>query len=239
LRQARTVDIAPAMAAAGMDWLFIDLEHGLMSLDLATQISVTANNSGVAPIVRVPHGQYDMATRALDGGAMGIVMPHVDTVEEARVFAERLRYPPDGTRSVAGAMPQMNFRAASVADATKAVNDAILLVAMLETRQAFANADAIAAIPGIDILLIGTNDLCMDMGIPGQVMHADVATLYKQAAAACQKHGKWLGMGGVYTDEGIATYSRLGARFILGGSDLSFVMAGAAARVGAVRKLGA
>lgn len=108
LRQARTVDIAPAMKTAGFDWLFIDLEHNAMSLDMAVQIG-RGQRRRHRPIVRVPNGQYDMATRVLDGGAMGIVIPHVDTGEEAATVADRLRYPPQGHRSVAGGMPQLNF----------------------------------------------------------------------------------------------------------------------------------
>ena len=93
IRQSRTVDIAAIMKACGYDWLFLDLEHNSMDLDTAVQISVAALGAGIAPIVRVPAGQFWLATRVLDGGALGIVMPHVDTAEEAREIADRLRYP--------------------------------------------------------------------------------------------------------------------------------------------------
>jgi 2-keto-3-deoxy-L-rhamnonate aldolase RhmA len=237
LRQARTVDIVPAMVTAGLDWLFIDLEHGTMPLDVAMQLSIAANGAGITPLVRVPFGQYDLATRALDGGAMGIVMPHVDTAEAAREMAERLRYPPAGHRSVAGAMAQFGFESRPLGDAAAELNSKLLLVAMLETPTAVANADAIAAVDGIDVLLFGTNDLSMEMGIPGQLMHPDIAKAYSAAAAACQRHGKWLGMGGVYTEQGIATYVKLGARMVLAGSDLSFIMSGVSARVASTRAL--
>src|SRR5918912_4202649 len=98
LRQARTVDIAPIMKAAGYDWLFLDLEHNSMDLDTAVQIAVAALGAGIALIVRVPAGQFWLATRVLDGGALGIVIPHVDTADEAREIADRLRYPPQGHR---------------------------------------------------------------------------------------------------------------------------------------------
>jgi len=164
LRQARTVDIAPAMKAVGFDWLFIDLEHGAMELDTAVQISVAALAAGISPLVRVPKGRYDLAARALDGGAFGIVMPHVDTADEAREIVNQLKYPPVGHRSIAGAMPHFGFQSVPLADAAAAVNSNMLIVAMLETPQAIANAEAIAAVPGIDVLLIGTNDLTSEMG---------------------------------------------------------------------------
>ncbi|MGE0723139.1 MAG: HpcH/HpaI aldolase/citrate lyase family protein [Alphaproteobacteria bacterium] len=230
LRQARTVDIAPAMRTAGFDWLFIDCEHNSMTLDMAVQISVAANLAGIAPIVRVPWGQYDMATRVLDGGAMGIVVPHVDTVEEAKTVADRLRYPPEGHRSVAGGMPQLNFAAVSNAEASAAMNKALLVVVMLETPTAIANAEKIAAVPGIDVLLIGTSDLTMEMGISGQLTHPDVVKAYETVIAACRKHGKWPGMGGVYVEEAMTKYIGMGARMILSGNDLSLLMAAATQR---------
>ncbi|MEZ5849864.1 MAG: aldolase/citrate lyase family protein [Hyphomicrobiaceae bacterium] len=230
LRQARTVDIAPVMKQAGYDWLFIDCEHNSMTLDTAVQISVTANACGISPIVRVPVGQYDMATRVLDGGAYGVVIPHVDTAEEARLIADRLRFPPVGHRSIGGPFPQLGFRPLPPAEGTKIINDNLLVVVMLETPTAIANADAIAAVPGIDVLLIGTSDLTMEMGLPGQHLHPDVEKAYATAAAACKKHGKWLGMGGVYTDEGLTKYIGMGAKMVLAGNDLPFLVQAATAR---------
>src|SRR5690606_11022504 len=131
LRQARTVDIAMAMKTCGFDWLFIDLEHGSMGLDTAVQISAAALGAGISPIVRVPRGCYDLAARALDGGAFGIIMPHVDTAAEAREIVDRLKYPPTGHRSAAGAMAQLGFASVPLAEATAAVNAAMLVVVML------------------------------------------------------------------------------------------------------------
>src|SRR5271166_4344806 len=83
IRMTRSVEIAKAMAVAGFDWLFLDMEHGVMSLEACAQISTAALDAGIAPIARVPNGEYAIATRALDNGALGIVMPHVDTAAEA------------------------------------------------------------------------------------------------------------------------------------------------------------
>src|SRR6267154_6086800 len=109
VRLVRNVDIIKVMKAAGFDWLFLDLEHGAMSIETACEISIAAQDSGIAPIVRVPYGELAMATRVLDGGALGIVIPHVDTAEEAREIADRLRYPPQGHRSVAGGLPHFGY----------------------------------------------------------------------------------------------------------------------------------
>lgn len=105
IRMTRSVEIAKAMAVAGFDWLFLDMEHGVMSLEACAQISTAALDAGIAPIARVPNGEYAIATRALDNGALGIVMPHVDTAAEAREVVNRLKYPPVGHRSMGGIGP--------------------------------------------------------------------------------------------------------------------------------------
>ena len=236
LRQARTVDIAAAMASCGFDWLFIDLEHGTMPLDTAVQISVAALTAGISPVVRVPSRQYSLATRVLDGGALGIVMPHVDTAEEARAIVGHLKYPPLGHRSMAGGMAYFGFRAVPTGEAAATMNAETLVVVMLETPQAIANAEAIAAVEGVDVLLIGTNDLMMEMGFPGQFGHAEVARAYDKVIAACRKHRKWPGMGGVYSEELLGKYVAMGMRVIIAGNDLGMLMAGASQRAKVLRE---
>jgi 4-hydroxy-2-oxoheptanedioate aldolase len=235
LRQARTVDIAAAMKTCGFDWLFLDLEHNSMTLDAAVQIAMAANAVGIAPLLRIPAGRYDMATRALDGGAWGIVVPHIDSPQEAREAVARLKYPPLGHRSIAGTMPQFDFESRPLAEATAAVNAGLLLVVMLETPQAIGNAEEIAAVPGIDALHVGANDLCMEMGIPGDFLHRDVERAFATVIAACRKHGKWPAMGGIYTEEGLGKYVGMGVRMVLAGSDLNLLMAAGAARAAFVR----
>ena len=115
VRMTRSVEIAKAMAVAGFDWLFLDMEHGVMSLEACAQISTAALDAGIAPIARVPNGEYAIATRALDNGALGIVMPHVDTAAEAREVVDRLKYPPLGHRSMGGIGPHYGLRSASSA----------------------------------------------------------------------------------------------------------------------------
>ncbi len=238
LRQARTVDIAAVMATCGFDWLFIDLEHGTMPLDIAVQISCAALTAGITPLVRVPSRQYALATRALDGGALGIVMPHVDTAEEAKAIVDHLKYPPLGHRSVAGGQAFLGFRPVPITEATRTMNAETLVVVMLETPQAIANADSIAAVPGIDVLLIGTNDLAMEMGIPGEFNHAEIARAYERVIAACRRHNKAPGMGGVYVEDLLAKYIGLGMRMILSGNDLSLIMAGGSQRTKFLRACG-
>jgi 4-hydroxy-2-oxoheptanedioate aldolase len=235
VRVVRGIEVARIMKTAGFDWLFIDLEHGQTSVESAYQICVAALDAGIAPLVRVPNGELRLATRCLDGGALGIVMPHVDTAEEARAFVDACRFPILGHRSIAGGYPQFGFGAKPVSEAMAAMNDATLLVVMLETPRAIDNAAAIAAVPGIDVLLIGTNDLCLEMGIAGQLSHERVVAAYETVVSACKAHNKWAGMGGVYTKELLTRYIALGMRMILAGNDLSLLMAAAQDQAGFVR----
>jgi 4-hydroxy-2-oxoheptanedioate aldolase len=236
VRMTRSVEIAIAMRTAGFDWLFLDLEHGTMSIDAAAQIAVAALDAGIAPIVRVPNGEYPIATRLLDNGALGVVMPHVDTADEAREVVEKLKYPPVGHRSMGGIGPHYGLRSASTGEAAKALNAANLTVVMLETPTAIANADAIAAVPGVDVLLIGTNDLCAEMGIPGDFGNDRVANAYQKMIAASTKHGKYPGMAGIYNEPIMQRYIEMGARFILSGADAAFLMASASQRTSLLRK---
>ena len=236
LRMARTVDIARAMQVSGYDWLFIDLEHGALSLDTAAQISVAALDAGIAPLVRVPQGEFSMATRALDNGALGIVMPHVDTAAEAREIVDKLKYPPLGHRSLGGTGAQLGFRTGALPQSIAALNQALLTVVMLETPEAIANAGEIAAVEGVDVLLIGTNDLCAEMGVAGQFGHDRVADAYGAMIAACRQHGKWPGSAGVADEAILRRYIEAGSRFILAGSDFPMLMAAAAQRSTALRK---
>jgi len=230
LRLARSVDIATIGKTCGYDWLFIDMEHNSMDVDTAAQIAMAALPVGITPIVRVPGKEHFHASRLLDAGAQGIVVPHVDSVEEAQRAVSYCKYPPIGHRSVMGVLPQYGYRSVPVAESTVAANAETLVVLMLETPDAIAQADAIAAVPGVDVILIGTNDLCAEMGIPGQFGDPRVVQAYQTVIDACRRHGKHPGMGGVYDPALMERYIGMGMRFILSGGDLGFLMAGARQR---------
>jgi 2-keto-3-deoxy-L-rhamnonate aldolase RhmA len=237
VRLVRNVDIIKVMKAAGFDWLFLDLEHGGMSIETACEISVAAQDSGIAPIVRVPYGELAMATRVLDGGALGIVIPHVDTAEEAREIADRLRYPPRGHRSVGGGQAQFDYAPMKLGEMTRRSDDNTLITVMIETPKAVRNAEAIAAVPGIDSLLVGSSDLSMEMGIPGENGHPKIQEAVDKVVSACKKHGKWAGMGGAYSEELLQLYIGKGVKLLLAGNDLPMLTNAARTHQARVRAL--
>ena len=227
VRGLRTVEVARVMKTAGYDFLFIDLEHGPTSVESAYSISVAALDAGIAPLIRVPHGELALGTRCLDGGGLGVVIPHVDTVEEARAMVDAFKFGPIGHRSIGGGYPHFGFASVGAKDVVSALNDATLVVAMLETPRAIENAEQIAAVPGIDVLLLGTNDLCLELGIPGQLEHERVVNAIDTVVRVCQKHGKWPGLGGVYGKDLAKRYISRGMRFVLAGNDLGMLLAAA------------
>ena len=235
LRNARTVDIAQLAKTAGFDWLFIDCEHSSMDLDTAAQIAAASLAVGITPVTRVAGLEHWHASRMLDNGAQGIVFPHIDTREEALRAAAACRFPPVGKRSMGGGLQQLGFASMPIGDAARIVNEETLVVVMIESPQGVAQCEEIAAVKGVDALLIGTNDLCFEMGIPGQFNDPRVAEAYRKVIAACRKHGKFPGMGGMYTPELLERHIAMGAQLILSGSDFSLLLQAGTARASLVR----
>lgn len=147
------------------------------------------------------------------------------------------KYPPAGERSATTLLPQLDFAVHAANEVVAAINESMVLVVMLETREAIRNADAIAAVPGVDVLLVGTNDLCMEMGRPRDFNHPEVLACYQTVVAACKKHGKHAGMGGIYQPELMKQYLDMGIGLVLSGTDLTFLMTGARAQAAAVGRL--
>jgi 2-keto-3-deoxy-L-rhamnonate aldolase RhmA len=228
LRQARTVDIAMIAAACGFDSIYVDMEHSPITPETTSTICAGAIGVGITPLVRVPSHRHDHATRALDGGALGVIVPHVNNRAEAAALVENCRFPPLGHRSVMGTGPALGYRPLPLGEINDRLNAQTLVVVMLETPEGIRNAEDIASVPGIDMLLIGSNDLCTELGIAGQLRHPKLREAFEATAAACRVHGKILGVGGIRGDlELQSDLVKMGARFIIAGSDVTYLMAAA------------
>ena len=241
IRHARTVDIALAARTCGFDALFFDLQHGVVPEHEVSQMAVAAMNMGIAPLVRVPEKDYAAALRMLDNGALGIIMPEVTTVEDARNSVAACKYPPVGNRGAFGGWAHFGYRPVPASDARKAINDATLLILMIESKLALDNIEAIAAVPGVDVIHIGTNDLSTDLGHPGELTHPDVLAAIGRVVKACRAHGKVAGVGGLYGGEAaakaLASVVKLGARFITSASEWNLMLVAGTERVKALRAL--
>lgn len=227
----RHSNVAKIAEHLGFHWLFIDYEHNSMDVDNIAQMCVAALGTSVTPIVRVPSHLHFHATRLLDNGAMGVIVPHISTVEEARELVANTRFPPLGRRSVTSPGAQLGFEALPRSKQVQVLNNNTFVVAMIESPEGIENADAIAALDGIDALLIGGNDLSMEYGIPGQLDHQLIDKAFDTMCKACKKHGKHAGMGGVYDHTLMERFIRKGVRFFQAAGELNLMEIGARQRM--------
>jgi 4-hydroxy-2-oxoheptanedioate aldolase len=229
VRLVRGIEIAQIAKAAGFDSLYVDMEHASFSLDTTGQICMAALLAGITPLVRVP-GVAEVQ-HVLDAGALGIIAPHVRSPDEARAYVRAAKFPPLGERSNAGPLPHLHYRSFPAAEANAALDAATMVVVQFESDEALANADSIAAVEGVDMVLIGTNDLLADWGLAGQYDHPRVREAYATTIAACARHDKHAGVGGFASRPDLAAqYVRMGARYVSTGTDLGFLLAAATAK---------
>jgi 2-keto-3-deoxy-L-rhamnonate aldolase RhmA len=171
VRLVRTVEIAQIARSAGFDSFYVDMEHNSFSFDTTGQLCMAGLAAGIAPFVRVPSIAPHHISRVLDGGALGVIAPHVHSVRDAEIVVRAAKFAPLGERSIAGGLPHLQYRTFSAAETIEALNEATMVVIMIESAEALADVNEIAAVEGVDLLLIGTNDLCSSLGIPGQLDH--------------------------------------------------------------------
>ena len=236
VRLSRSADVARIARASGHDFVFIDVQHGIFGLETIAHIANAALALGVAPVVRVRGTDDPDVSVLLDNGVTGIVFPDVNTAEQARQAVDRCRFAPLGKRSAGGAVPHFDHRPVPTLDLVSALNDATLVVVMIETVQALENLDAIAAVDGIDVLHVGSNDLLLDMGKPGQFDHPDLHDAQRRVNEAATANGKFSGSGGVRDVERQAQAIRNGARFLTTQSDIAFLVGAANAWTTGVRE---
>jgi 4-hydroxy-2-oxoheptanedioate aldolase len=229
VRLIRGIEIARIAKTGGFDSLYVDMEHSSFSLETTGQICIAAQEAGVTPLVRVP-GVAEVS-RVLDADALGIIAPHVQSAAEARRYVEAAKFPPLGQRSAAGPLPHLHYRSFPAAQADAALNDATLVMVQFESEQALERADEIAAVEGVDMVMIGSNDLLADWGLSGQYDHPKLRDAYAKTIAACRRHGKHVGVGGLSSRAQLAAeFVRMGARYVSTGTDLGFLLAACTAK---------
>ncbi len=238
VRLVRGVEIVAIARAAGFDTLYVDLEHNSFSLETTSQICIAALAEGIAPFVRVPAIAPEYIARVLDGGALGIIAPHIRDVDDARAVVAYAKYPPLGERSFGGSLPHLGYRPLPPVAAMAALNAATMVVVMIETIDALDNVEAIIGVEGVDMLLIGTNDLCAEFGIPGEYEHPKVHDAYRRCIAAAQAAGKHVGVGGLASRPALVEqFVRMGARYVSTGADLGFLLAAATEKAAAIQQI--
>ena len=230
LGSSAAVEIA---VEAGFDWVLLDLEHGSGSMsELRSQLLAT-RGSVAAPIVRVPSIDPDMVKFVMDSGAAGVMFPYVADATEAARAVSLMKYPPTGIRGVAQVIRATDYGRNWKGYINEA-NERSLVIVQIETPEAAEQAEAMAAVPGVDILFVGPMDLSVNLGHPGDFSQPGFLQHLKNVVAACEKQGKTAGI--LSRPELVDQHKSMGFRFLALGSDSGAIVQGMNNNISAIRK---
>ena len=216
-----TPGLMAVLTEARAEFVLLDTEHSGVGIETIKMQIAASRGLGIVPMVRVPGCHYHLIAPVLDAGAMGIMVPMVETAAQAKQIASWCRYRPDEVRGVAFGMPH-DYRGGDVVRKLREANERTLVIALIETAAGIANAEAIMAVDGIDIGWLGHFDLTNSMGIPGQFDHPDFLAAVDRLVAACRVHGKPAGVlaGSV---EAAEAWRARGFRVFAYGTDISLL----------------
>ncbi len=215
--------VARVLARLGFDWLTLDMEHAAIDWAQAAAIFAAVADAGCAPLVRVPEGDHYCIKRVLDAGAWGIVVPMVNTVEQAQIAIAAAKYPPLGNRSVGGGAHSLNFDT-SAGEYYERANDEILVVLQTESPRGVENAEAIYRLPGCDAIFVGPVDLRFNMRTPGgrKPTDAEHEAMVQRVIQIGKKVGTPTGIHAM-TPENALERADQGMQFLAVGSDLQML----------------
>lgn len=188
-----TPGLFPVAERAGADFIILDMEHSGAAPDTMKAQFAFARGTGVAPLVRVPGHGYHLIAPMLDAGALGIMVPLVETVEQAREIVAACRYRPEGRRGLGFSVAHDDYAGGDVAPKIAVANQRTLVIALIESEKGIANADAIMAVPGIDVGWLGHYDLTDSMGFAADFSRPEFDAAVNKLVGACNKHGKAAG----------------------------------------------
>ena len=230
-----TPGIARICANAGAEFVMYCMEHTGIGFETLKPQFALCRALGVTPLVRVPATEYHFVARALDIGALGVMVPLVDTAEQAERIVSFTRYPPKGRRGAAFGFAHDDYQGGDVVEKMRAIHERTLVICMIETRSGLENVEAIAAVDGVDVLWLGHFDLTNFLGIPAQFSHPQYRDAVKRIAAAAAKHGKSAGYMAASAELG-REYLAAGYRMIATGTDQGLLQAALAQLLGAWKK---
>lgn len=237
LQNSRTAEVPAIVAACGYDAVYVDLEHTATSLETVQLLCVGAVGAGIAGLVRVPSDDPSLIARVLDIGAVGVIVPHINSRDEAERVVQAARFPPVGHRSISGPNVVSGYAARTPQQLVEVLEQRTVVAVMIETPEGVEACDSIAAVDGIDMILLGPSDLTAEMGIHGQYENEHFHRAVESVAAACRKHGVALGVAGIKSRDLLKRFVGLGLRFISAGTDVGMMTEAATARAQALREL--
>ncbi len=222
LGQFRTPEIPRLYAAAGLDWTFIDTEHGGFDLETVQDLIRMSLHTSLTPIVRVADLQYALIARALDAGAEGIILPRVESPELLERAISWTKFPQRGVRGYGLTIPMIGYQNHTFAEIIQHMNDNVLVVLQIETRTALERCDQLLAVPGVDIVMVGPADLSISLDVAGQFDHPKMVEAITGVIECCRRHQVYPGI----QTRALAMarfWKQRGMRFIGCGNDQSFL----------------
>ena len=181
----RSPEITRVLAAAGLDWTYLDSEHGGFDLETLQDLARAANDNGLCPIIRVAELSYALVARALDSGAQGVLFPRVESPELLAQAISWTRFPPLGVRGFGLQPTHLNYEMKSMADIIAHMNQQVMVVLQIETVTALNRVDELLAVPGVDAVMVGPADLSVSLGVPGQFEHPSMIAAIEKIRDAC------------------------------------------------------
>jgi 2-keto-3-deoxy-L-rhamnonate aldolase RhmA len=227
VRMVGNPSVAVLAANARLDFIMLDLEHGALSLESLENVFKLGRALGLGCFVRVPELAKGYVSRCLDLGATGVMVPMLESVEQARSLVHWAKYAPLGSRGFGGMGAHTGYQSVG-GEATREfmakANLETLTIAQIETAQAIRDIDSIAAVEGLDALLIGPNDLAISMGCPGDLMGERLDRAISQVAEAAKAHGKIFGMHA--PDPLTERWLPRGLKLVMSGLDVNVILSG-------------
>lgn len=220
-----------AYAAAGLDFVWIDLEHTLLDLSDAGRLIRLARQSSITPIVRIPGLEPALVRRLADNGAQGIILPYVEDPVSAETLVAACRFPPLGRRGVGSPLYANDMHMRSMAEHVRGGAD-VLVIVQIESARGVELADRIASVDGVDAIVLGLADLSVSLGVPGELDHELVVSGAERVFAACRAAGI---VGGAAGTPDVGPWVRRGARFLQALNDVHLIAEGAMTRAEALR----
>ncbi len=223
VQEVRSPAIAQILKQAGFDFFRIDMEHGAFNLETAAEIIRVARLIDICPLVRVTGPRYELIARVLDQGAMGVMVPRIESRGDVEVLVESMKYPPVGKRGMSSDAPHSGYDFKPLPEFVEINNEDTIAIAQIERQAAIENIDDILSVPGVDVALVGPEDLSVSLGVPGETTHPRVVEAVETMIASAKRNGvvSAIHAGSV---EHLQGWLRKGMGMVMYSSDLGFLM---------------
>jgi len=235
ISEIRNPNLVYMLAQCGFDFFIIDNEHGAYSPETISNMIAAARGAGISIVVRIPEIRREAIMKPLDSGAAGLLVPMVNTADQAKEIMTYAKYPPMGERGVALSRAHSSYGRPNAAEYLNQANQTTFIAVQAESPQAIENLESIASTPGVDAIFVGPADLSVGMGIPGQITHPKEVEAIEKVLAICQKHDVVPGIH-MSKRETLKDWIRRGMRFVTFSSDVDLLARAAQESLAHLRK---